>query len=286
MSAERKFHLLPHEFAFGCFFALTWAGLALTTGTWTRDALIFLVMLAAVLGAVVWCERNATAGRWRVRLALYPVLMNAAYFALKTVAPALHPQLADGTLQAIDRALLGGNASVWMQRWVHPGLTEFLSLCYLGFFPYLVFTWVYYLAKPDLGLAKKLWSGFFTLYAVGFLGYILVPAAGPHLEPGLAAQFTVLLHGTITDLNARVVQEGSNRVDCFPSLHTAVSAYLLLFDFRHCRWRFWVWLVPCVGLWVSTIYLRFHYFTDVLAGLALAIAAFWFVNRQFRKEIP
>jgi membrane-associated phospholipid phosphatase len=62
-------------------------------------------------------------------------------------------------------------------------------------------------------------------------------------------------------------------VDVFPSLHCAASAFVLAFDRRQSRGRFWVFLVPVVGLWFSTLYLRFHYLVDLVAGFALAALA-------------
>jgi membrane-associated phospholipid phosphatase len=276
--------LLPHEVAFGIFLSATWAALVWVTGPFSRDALWFGGLLAVAAALVVWCQRQESVTRWRVRLAYYPVVMNAAYFALKTVVPALHPQLQDATLRAADRWLLGGSASVWLGQWTQPALSEVLSFCYVVFFPYLIFSWVYYLARKPLVVAQRFWSGFFTLYAVGFTGYLLVPAVGPHLDPAMAGQLASF-HGPITDFNAGIVQAGSNRVDCFPSLHVAVSTYLLLFDFRECRWRFWLWLGPCVGLWVSTLYLGYHYFTDLLAGWLLTAVTLWAVNRWFRLRL-
>ena len=34
--------------------------------------------------------------------------------------------------------------------------------------------------------------------------------------------------------------------------------------------RFWLFLIPCVGIGFSTIYMRYHYGADVLAGFVLA----------------
>jgi hypothetical protein len=277
--------LLPHEIVFGAFLAILAVALAFVVGPFARDTLIFAALLSVAAVLVRWCPAEASPARWRVRFAFYPIAMNGAYFALKTAVPALHPRLYDNALQAIDRALLGGNASVWLQQFAHPAITEFMSFCYVIFFPYLLVSWIHYLVRSDLRLARKFWSGFFAIYGIGFLGYLLVPAAGPHLDPGLAAQF-MPLHGAITDFNARIVHDGSNRVDCFPSLHCAVSTYVLFFDRRHCRWRFWLYLGPCVGLWVSTLYLRYHYFVDLLAGFALAAGALWFVHRHVREENP
>jgi membrane-associated phospholipid phosphatase len=60
----------------------------------------------------------------------------------------------------------------------------------------------------------------------------------------------------------------------FPSLHIAVSLFLwltLLKDYR----RLGLLLTPLlVLLWASTIYLRYHYCIDLIAGVCLAVGVF------------
>jgi len=68
-------------------------------------------------------------------------------------------------------------------------------------------------------------------------------------------------------------------VDVFPSVHVAASLYLLLFDWQHCRRRFWWVLGPCLVLWWATVYLRFHYFVDLLAGVAVALIGWWMARK-------
>jgi membrane-associated phospholipid phosphatase len=60
--------------------------------------------------------------------------------------------------------------------------------------------------------------------------------------------------------------------DCFPSLHTGISVVMLVYVWRYRRK--WLWLYgPMTFLIVwSTMYLRFHYGIDVIAGAALATA--------------
>ena len=45
-----------------------------------------------------------------------------------------------------------------------------------------------------------------------------------------------------------------------------VTCALLAFDYRYCRRRFHWMALPAAGLIVSTLYLRFHYAVDLLAG--------------------
>jgi membrane-associated phospholipid phosphatase len=86
-----------------------------------------------------------------------------------------------------------------------------------------------------------------------------------------------------------VINRSSNGVDVFPSIHVAVSSYLLAFDWRQHRSRARRLLLPCVLLWVSTIYLRYHYLIDVFAGFVLAAvglaASRWYERSGQEREI-
>jgi membrane-associated phospholipid phosphatase len=63
------------------------------------------------------------------------------------------------------------------------------------------------------------------------------------------------------------------KCDVFPSGHTMVAVLVLIVAYQRARDAFW-WLLPvAVGLVVSTVYCRFHYVVDVIAGAVLAILA-------------
>ncbi len=268
--------LLPHEVFFGLFLLVTWVRLIFAEGLFGGDALLYLGLMAANVGAGWLCRCQGAPGRCRLGLAFYPIAMNLLYANMRLAVPRIHPQPMDAWLQHIDARLVGANLSLRLEPWVRPVFTEFFSLCYLLFFIYVLFSLVYYFLG-DLVLLEKFILGLFTIYGIGFLGYSLVPAAGPcH---AMAGQFSVPLHGWwFTRLNAAVVSRGSNGVDVFPSLHCAISCFLLFFDRRHRPWRFRLYLAPCVGLWGSTIYLRYHYAVDLVCGFALAGLALWLSN--------
>jgi membrane-associated phospholipid phosphatase len=271
------FHrLLPHEILFGAFLVVMALRLLVAVGPLATDTLVFLALIAVNAALIVAAERRPTRARWMARLLYYPVAFNVVFQQLRTAIPAVHPEKADLALQAIDRWLVGGNLSLAMQPWAHPVVTEILSFCYILFFPYLLFSIVWYFTG-DLQVLKKFCAGLFSLYGIGFLGYSLVPAGGPYLAMG--DQFSVALSGyRITEWNDAIVRMGSNGVDVFPSLHCAVSSFFLMFDYRHRRWRFRLYLLPAIGLWISTIYLRYHYVVDVIAGFALAVLAMAIAN--------
>jgi len=108
-------------------------------------------------------------------------------------------------------------------------------------------------------------------FYLGLTGYLLVPAIGPRYA--MAGEFHVPLEGIWLTARAAAAWNAIESVkrDCFPSLHTALTSISLIYLFR-LAWRrlFAICLPLIVLLWMSTIYLRYHYFVDVLGGFALA----------------
>lgn len=242
----------------------------IAAGAWGYGALY-----ALMLGGLIWLtQRRVVTPTWRnlaMELAFFAVTMNVTFQAMAGAVPAIREKRYDALLHALDIRLFGGSANVWAEQFVTPLLTELLSCCYILFMPLLFFSLLRYFFWQKELLAN-FYRGLFTVYGIGFLGYALVPAAGPYLAyPQL---FSVPLDGgPITRLNLAMVIAGSNRVDVFPSLHCAVTAFILGFAFRHHRREFCWLLLPIVGLWFSTIYLRYHYVVDVFCGFLLALLA-------------
>jgi membrane-associated phospholipid phosphatase len=115
---------------------------------------------------------------------------------------------------------------------------------------------------------QRLSACLFTAFAVGYAGYLLVPAVGPaSAYPNLFT--SPLPRGELGRILMEIVADGSSRYDTFPSLHVLITCMLLAHDWEAFRRRFWIMLGPSVGLFLSTIYLRYHYGVDLLAGLLL-----------------
>jgi len=258
--------LLPHELAFGTFLALTSARLLLAQGLAGRP-LLFLGLLAA--GAAV-----ARMGERRGRLVFYAVVVQLLFYWIRPAVDAIHPSRADAFLERLDLLAFGFNPNLALERFSFPLLTDALSFFYLfSFLPYLAFAFADYF-RGDRDTFKRFGSGLFTVYALGFLGYSLWPAAGPYAA--MAGRFQgPLAKGGWAALHHEFVVRGTNGIDAFPSLHCALTAFVLAFDRAHSPRRFRFMLVPVALLWVATVYLRYHYVVDVAAGFAAAAAGLW-----------
>lgn len=265
----------PHALSFGAYLAVM-AGALLLAGNWP-----YLALYAGLLGLFLWFLRNRLrdpANKHLQRECLfYAVAMNVSFLAMAGAIPATRATRYDDLLAGIDRSVFGVVPSVWAEQFANPWLTEVMSACYLFFMPLLAAYLIRYFFRHK-ELLGPFYRGLFTVYGVGFTGYFLVPTAGPYLS--VPEMFSVPLEGgPIARLTYTVVVLGSNKVDVFPSLHCAVSAFILGFAWRHHRREFRWLLLPVAGLWLSTIYLRYHYVVDVVCGFALSALALALVSR-------
>lgn len=273
--------VLPHEWVFGTFLLATGARLFANSAARSLSV-VYFGCLAFALALVFWTERSPTPWRWRIRLASYFVVMGISFYAMRAGVLLLGTPRVDDLLQQWDRNLLGETPAVALEPWLYPPLEDLSMAGYLFFFYYLLAGPAHYCFR-DIPLFRKCIVGLFTMYGFAFIGYTLFPAGGPHFS----LSFHTALHGPwLVDRTLAAINRGSNTVDVFPSVHVAATVYLLLFDWQHWRRRFWWVLAPCILLWWSTLYLRFHYFVDLLAGVAVALIGWWVARRSYLQPAP
>ena len=232
------------------------------------------VLLLACRAAAVPPSR--TAGTLQ---ALLPILVIPVLFdSMGDLIPWVRPVLYDALLIRIDQAVFGVHPTIWLERFIHPAFTTVMQFAYISYYPLAAAVGIVLLARGRWEEFDEAIFGIILCFYLSYLGYLLVPAIGP--------RFT-LAHLQTVDLQAGplviAIQETLNRLentktDAFPSGHTAV-ALLSLWYARKMRERaLFAVLVPVVaGLILSTVYLRYHYVIDVVAGFALALLTLWLV---------
>jgi membrane-associated phospholipid phosphatase len=184
-------------------------------------------------------------------------------------------------LVAFDGMIFGVQPSVWAERFVTPARTEVMQFLYLSFFWIAPSTSLILLLQRRWPEFRAATLGIVTCFFMGYALYVAFPAAPPRLV--LVSELTRNLRGYpvgFSNLAAQVfaLLPVDSRA-AFPSLHAAASTVALVYAWRFVRRWFWVALPFAVGLWASTIYLRHHYFVDLVAGWLLAPAAVWVAPR-------
>ena len=195
------------------------------------------------------------------------------YGLMKPLVPVLHPQLYDKELQSLNLQMMGRGPS-FAQSFLmgHPHFTDFFSICYLSLFAWLLGLLVFH-SWLRRALYQRFMLGLILVYIGGFLGYLLYPAIGPRFA--YPEEWTWLKGGLIYKSAEVLIVSLGSRFDVFPSLHGAISAYLLFWQMAHDR-RSLFWGVPLTaGIWLSTLFLGFHYLPDLVSGGLLAGVSAW-----------
>jgi membrane-associated phospholipid phosphatase len=203
------------------------------------------------------------------------LLLSACYFSLfSNLVLRVNPHTADAFLAGIDAAMVGNQPSLLLEKWIHPGLTEFLNLVYFSFVLFLPGVALYFYVTRQEKAFRRLMMGYLTIILMGVASYVLVPAAGP--EQFLAAKYTRDLQGQAVSRGVDYIMKSARvSFDCFPSLHVGIPLLLALYLRNYCRKAF----LPALGyvgvMCVATIYLRYHYLIDVIMAFVYAPAAYW-----------
>jgi membrane-associated phospholipid phosphatase len=289
---------------------------------WRMPDLISNVYLAGLVLLVLAAREHITDWRWL--LARYAILLIlqagvaagrghglpriiAAFFPLVPILgiydslrfiPELNPGDRDDLLISIDRAVLGGDPSLWLERISTPWLTDLLQVAYLVYYVLpIILLGTLYCRPPcsakeagptredgrafDLCVVALLLSHYFA-----FTGYMAIPALGPRFA--LAPMYRTDLTGVLAAEPIRHFLDGLEGIkrDAFPSGHVSAALISLHYMFRFTPRLAWCALPAVLLMIFATLYLRYHYAADVLAGGMLAALCVLLAPRLLRHERP
>lgn len=151
-------------------------------------------------------------------------------------------------------------------------LSEVLHLCYFSYYLIAVFlaAWLYFQGKV-VPFQETVFAETLT-FNLSLLCYPFIPATGPRyhfdkIEGKLASGF-------FFRLTHAILSTGSSKGTAFPSSHVSLSVIVLLCALRYDTTAFLILLPLCTGLTLGTVFGRFHYAIDALAGAVLAMLIF------------
>jgi membrane-associated phospholipid phosphatase len=189
----------------------------------------------------------------------------------------------DSTLSYWDQSIFGFQPSViFSEKFNHPLFSE---LMYFGYFSYYFIP----LSAFVIIWKKKRWYfdefAFITIsaYFVYFLIFIVLPAEGPQFY--FPAPLNLIeAHGPFGFIQKLIQHYGEAPTAAFPSAHVGVSVIVLILLFKNHKTLFKILLPFCILLMFSTVYIKAHYFVDVLAGLISAILVL-FINKYIYRKL-
>lgn len=270
---------------------------------WIVPHPILNILIAIIYAVFILLVRNkAKSNRYYEFISNIQYLIGIliVYSLYQFLIKSLHPIDYDNLLISWDLALLGKHPGEVLQPIVNPYITEYLQISYTLFYFLPIFTaWDLYFnqnEKYDQFLRNILFAYFFS-----YLLYFVLPAIGPRFTIYSFEQINNELPGVfLTDtlrwfinFGGGVTNSSVNPInivnrDCMPSGHTMVTLVAIFYSFRfQSKLR---WLVFIIGLSIifATIYLRYHYFVDIIAGFIFGVVSYVIepkINKFYRKII-
>ena len=178
----------------------------------------------------------------------------------------VQPGWQDAKLIAFDHWLTGVHPAVWLEQYATPARNDFMQFVYLTYFTYLLVVGGVLYYRRD---CRGYWS-VMTYSAVGYgIGYVIAicfPIESPWFSMA-GAWHGELRGGAATSVINFIEHYGRVRGAAFPSEHVAGAVAAAWGAWRHRRWLFWVMLPLVACMCVSTVWGRYHYVADVIAGM-------------------
>jgi membrane-associated phospholipid phosphatase len=238
-----------------------WAGLLAT----------YALLSFAILAAAVYRTRVGPAKKgFYLSVVATVITVLLVFNSLGVLIASLYTSTFDAFLIAVDHAIFGVHPTVWMERLISPTLSALLQFAYISYYFIPLMLGSVLIARGRFGEFEEVLFGILLCFYLSYVGYLLVPAIGPrftlnHLQTG-DLQFSPFIKSIQETLNGFE----KNKTDAFPSGHTAVSLMSLYYAWKEREKKLFAVFIPVVtGLIISTVYLRYHYVIDVIAGIAL-----------------
>ena len=192
------------------------------------------------------------------------------YKEMAVLIPSVRHSDADRWLASLDFRVWHENPCIWLERLQTPAFVEFEQIVYTLFIPAVI--WVAILLWKKGKFVEFQYYAFLIAlgYMISYIGYILVPARGPRILLNNLQHMPLRGLWLFRSMQHTLDNLESFHYDCFPSGHTELTL-LACWGSRMVskRW-FRVYFAYTPFLIFATVYLRYHYTVDLLAGALTA----------------
>lgn len=239
--------------------------------------------LALAIVALCWADARCSSPALRFLRHWYPMLLFLAFFEeLHYLAHLVFPGWYDRWLIQSDYALLGVHPTVWFEQFARPGPNDFMQFTYMSYYFYGVILGGVLYVRNETRAFWRVMTATGVSYYLGYLVSIFFPIEGPfHALAGLHQ--VDLAGGFFTSVIDFIERFGRVHGAAFPSAHVSGSLVALIGAWRYRRGLFWVFLPLFASMLVATVYGRYHYVADVVAGLLFG-ALGWAIVDSARRE--
>jgi membrane-associated phospholipid phosphatase len=228
-----------------------------------------LAIAASITALAVSAARHPENSALQFARSWYPLPLYIFFFEeLQQLVHVFFAGWFDRYLIAFDFNFAQVHPSVWLAQFASPALNDAMQFCYMTYFLFLVLLpAILYVQKERAAFWTTMTATALAHYSVYVIA-LLFPIESPYFS--LAALNTKpLVGGPFTATIELVEHFGRVHGAAFPSAHVAGSMVAVCALHRYRPRLFYACFPFFVGMCISTVYGRYHYVADVLAGIAL-----------------
>ncbi|KPL03555.1 MAG: hypothetical protein AMJ73_06465 [candidate division Zixibacteria bacterium SM1_73] len=249
--------------------------------------IIYIIFNLGVCASIVLIvsATNHNPNPWvRVFRHFYPLLFFILlYQETRNLVHMIFPSWFDPFLNHLELGVFGVYPTVWMQKFISFPLNEYLMFTYCFYYFLLLILGLGLFFKSKIEQLDNLTFTSAVAYYISFLGFILFPVEGP--KHALIDLHNLELQGAFfTPLAQGLIKMAGLHGGAMPSSHVAVALVVLIYAKRHHRVLYYVLFPLIISLFVSTVYGRFHYVSDVLAGLLVGWGSIIICDRIIKRN--
>jgi len=215
---------------------------------------------------------------------IYPITLFGYFFiSLRVVNLIIFSEYLDPFFMKIDLAMFGYYPSMEWGKVLHQAwIQEFISFAYFSYFPMIAGLPVYFYFRNRQAFNKLIFRLSFSFYICYFIFGLLPVVGGRYLPEAheLSMQNRGWLFGWIM---AWIYSNTTHWGGAFPSSHVIISLILTFSTLAHYKRMGVILLLICVFLAIATVFLHYHWFIDMLAGVLMAPPIYWFTGYIYRK---
>ncbi len=238
---------------------------------WYINASIYFVTAVLLIVTLPWWENDPDGNRlfYLLRTAYPMILIVVTFKQIEQNMYIVIPEYIDPWLESIDRLIFGGAlpsdrfAQIIPYRWFGELMSLFYASYYFQVFGLIIMSFI------RRERYERIVSNIIFAFYVCYLTYTLVPALGPSYAYGTLHNNLFEGYG-ITWLLQNVIFMGDSNGAAFPSSHCLISVLCTIMALKYFprigRW----YILFCLGLVVSTVYIKQHYVIDSLLGVMLS----------------
>ena len=248
------------------------------------DEIVFYAsMVALVLLIARYVDERQGRVSALIRIA-YPALLFAFFYRITGGLMFLvFDRFYDRQLTSFERLIFGLNPTLYIDRhWLNTWANEVFSFCYMAYYFMIpVFVLVLFVKKHH-GTIKSFFTAVCLTFFLSYVLFFLYPIEGPRWH--FAAQYVNEIESPLfRELVEVIIDKGAVRGGCMPSSHFGVALVIMMYCFRYYRKAGWPLLPINVGLAIGTVWGRFHYVSDVVAGGLLGLASVLVVWKHYPR---